>query len=349
MQKRVAGPDAVRALAIVCVIGGHFFINTGFNQTDFASAGMFILSMVQTFTLIGVPLFLMLTGYLNINKTQPSRKYFRGIWRVLIAYLFFSVVTILFRKYWLGHEKTMLQWVLEITSFSAIPYAWYIEMWIGLFLLTPFLSRLWHAIESKHQHLILIAILFVCAALPDFTNRYGLHLLPGYWTTAAYPLLSFFIGAYIRTYQPKFSTSRLLALIVALCLFNPVLSMILAYGKPMLHLHGGPGGIVSIPIAVCTFMMFYQREIRNLIAKATITKISLLSLDMYLVAYLVDQLLYPVWQTLGMNQQKYAVYYIPVIASLVITGFVLAYVKDKALKIAGNLKPKKIPVITRQI
>lgn len=298
--------------------------------------------MVQTFTLIGVPLFLMLTGYLNINKTQPSRKYFRGIWRVLIAYLFFSIITILFRKYWLGQEKSMLQWMLEITSFSAIPYAWYIEMWIGLFLLTPFLSRLWHAIDNKRQRQILIVILFVCAALPDFTNRYGLHLLPGYWTAAAYPLLTFYIGAYLRTYQPRIAATRLVAVIVALCLVNPVLSMLLAYGKPMLHLHGGPGGIISIPVAVCTFMLFYQCDIRNRTAKATITKISLLSLDMYLVAYMADQLLYPVWQTLGMNEQNYAVYYIPVIASLVITGFVIAYAKDKTFKFAESLKPKKI-------
>ena len=59
---------------------------------------LFLLGMLQTFTLIGVPLFLMLTGYLNINKTDVNRKYYKGIWRVLIAYLVFSVLTIAVRE-----------------------------------------------------------------------------------------------------------------------------------------------------------------------------------------------------------------------------------------------------------
>lgn len=78
----------------------------------------------------------MLTGYLNANKA-PSRKYYKGCIRVLFAYLLFSFITILFRKYYLSEDLSWTQWILKILDYSAIPYAWYIEMWIGLFLLTP--------------------------------------------------------------------------------------------------------------------------------------------------------------------------------------------------------------------
>lgn len=262
--------------------------------------------MSQTFTAIGVPLFLMLTGYLNLNKTDPSCKYYRGIWRVLIAYLFFSAVTILFRQYYLNQEKSIIQWCHAIAYFGAIPYSWYIEMWIGLFLLTPFLNKLWHAIDTKRQHQLLIVTLFFCSSIPYFTNRYGYHLLPGYWIKAAYPLLCFYIGAYIRTYQPKFRSINLIGIITALCLFNPVASMIIAYGKPMMHLQGGPEGIVSIPIAVCTFLLFYRTDISNAPVRTLITKISLLSLDMYLVAYIFDQWFYPIWKDLVGSTQSEA-------------------------------------------
>lgn len=285
--------------------------------------------MLQTFTAIGVPLFLMLTGYLNLNKIELSKKYYRSIWRVLAAYLFFSVATIVFRKYFLGHEKSVVQWVLQITSFSAIPYGWYIEMWIGLFLFTPFLNRLWHSLKSRRNHQILIVTLFCCASLPDFTNRYGLYLLPAYWASAAYPVLAFYIGAYVRTYRPVCRPMLLMGIITALCLFNPILSLIVANGKPMMHLQGGPAGIISIPIAVCTFLLFYRIDIKNRPIRSLITKISLLSLDMYLVAYLFDQWFYPIWKEMvGTTQIGLASWYLPIILSLVVGTLFAAQAKE---------------------
>lgn len=162
---------------------------------------MFALGMGQTLFTTNVCLFMMLTGYLNINK-KPCKSYYKGGIRVLVSYLLFSVLTIAFRKYYLGEGLSWGQWLMKITDFSAIPYGWYIEMWIGLFLLTPFLNILWRGVDGKRNRLLLIATLFVMTALPDFTNRYGMYLSPGYWRTAAYPLLYFFLGCYVREYQP---------------------------------------------------------------------------------------------------------------------------------------------------
>ena len=321
---RIAGLDILRALAIVCVIGGHWQLNTDFKQTPFDNPMMFVMGMLLSFAFIGVPLFLMLTGYLNINKTTPDKKYYKGIWRVLIAYAFFSVVTILFRKYYLGHDKSTFQWIHSILSFEAIPYAWYIEMWIGLFLLTHFLNKLWHAIENKRQRQILIGVLFACTSLPDFTNRYGMHLLPEYWMKAAYPLLCFFIGTYLRTYQPTFKKIYLIGIITALCMFNPITSVLFAPGQPMAYLGGSPNGIITIPIAVCTFLLFYKSNIANKPIKSLTTKISLLTLNMYLCAYLFVHLIYPIWkENIGDLQSELVPLYIPIILSLLIGTFIM--------------------------
>lgn len=325
----MCGLDILRALAIVYVIGGHYFINTDFNNAPFNTPLLFLLGMVQTFTMIGVPIFLILTGYLNLSKTDPSKKYYKGIWRVLFAYLFFSVVTILFRKYYLGDEKSVFQWVHSIFSYDAIPYSWYIEMWIGLFLLTPFLNKLWNAIPNKKERCVLILILFIMASLLDFTNRYGLHLLPEYWKDACYPLLAFYIGTWLRSYQPTYKPIILIGIITALCLFNPIASSIVAHGKPMMHLQGSPMGIVSIPLSICVFLLFYKTDIKNRPMRSLITKISLLSLDMYLVAYLFDQWFYPIWkQYLGSTQQELAPFYLLIILSLVMGTFLTAWAKD---------------------
>lgn len=349
-KARIAGLDLVRALAIVCVIGGHYFINTDFNSTPFNSPILFVLGMLQTFSLIGVPLFLMLTGYLNLNKTEISRQYYKGATRVLIAYIVFSVITILVRECYFDEHKSLIKWILDITSFDAIGYAWYIELWIGLFLLTPFLNKLWHAIESKRQRQVLIITLFVCASLPDFTNRYGVSLLPEYWRAAAYPLLAFYLGAYIRSYQPKFKAMHLVAIVTALCLFNPVTSLVVAHGKPMMHLHGGPMGIVAMPLAVCVFMLFYQTDIRSMPVKSLITKVSLLSLEMYLVAYIADRIIYPLWfEALGDSQATLAPLYVPIVLSLVAATFLTAWVYDILRSLLAKTSATLRPGASREV
>ena len=78
----------------------------------FTGISMFLQGMMIPVFTVGVPLFMMLTGYLNIHKT-PTKKYYKGMIRVLVAYLFFSVVTIAFRKYYLGEELSIVQWILK--------------------------------------------------------------------------------------------------------------------------------------------------------------------------------------------------------------------------------------------
>lgn len=120
---RLAGLDIIRCFAIFSVIAGHFFVlNTPFRETIFDASGMFVQGLVYLlFCSTGVPLFIMMTGYLNAHKVECNRKYYKGMGRVLISYLLFSVITILFRKYYLYEDLTWIQWGLKILDFSAIP------------------------------------------------------------------------------------------------------------------------------------------------------------------------------------------------------------------------------------
>ena len=86
-MKRVIGLDCVRAIAISFVILGHFMWHTHLSRTPLVGLGIFI---------TGVPLFLLLTGYLNTEK-EYSFSYLVRIKKVLIPYLFFSVLTIFYR------------------------------------------------------------------------------------------------------------------------------------------------------------------------------------------------------------------------------------------------------------
>lgn len=141
---RNIGLDIIRCIAILFVISCHFFLlNTSLREVPFHGISLFIQATVLSLCLTAVPLFVILTGYLNINK-QCSWKYYKNIKKVLFSYILFSIITILFRKYYLNETLSWVEWGLKILDFSAIPYGWYIEMWIGLYLLTPFLNILYN-------------------------------------------------------------------------------------------------------------------------------------------------------------------------------------------------------------
>ncbi len=329
---RVAGLDIIRSLAIFSVIAGHFFVlNTPFRETVF-DASLFPQGWAYLlFNATGVPLFIMLTGYLNARKVECDRKYYKGMVRVLVSYLLFSVIAILFRKYCLHEDGSWIQWGLKILSFSAIPYAWYIEMWIGLYVLTPFLNRLYLAIPTQRQKQILLVTLFALTALPDLLNRYGLHLVPGFWQSV-YPLTFFFIGRYIREYQPTFGRGgRLLAVaaIVAICAINPVFNVLFVKEHPMIQIVGGSAGVFGTAVAVLVFLLLYKVDIKSSQAKSALARISMLSLDMYLCCYIFDRLIYPYFlDRYYITQSQFGKYFFVIVPPVFLVSLLAAQVKD---------------------
>ena len=335
-QTRIIGLDLIRSFAILFVISGHFWLNTPFKNTIFEGTALFIQSIFRMFFGIGVPLFLLLTGYLNTNKTI-SKRYYKGCIRVLVAYLFFSIITILFRKYYLHEDLSWLKWILKIFDFSAIPYAWYIEMWIGLFLLIPFLNMMYKAIPTQRQKQILILTLYVMTALPDLFNRYGLHLVPGFWASC-YPLTFFFAGSYIHEYRPRVDSWKLWLTMLLLCMINPVFNVLFVHNHTLIQVAGGPWGVFGTVVAIAFFLLFYQTDFRSPVLRKSLTKISLLSLDMYLCCCIFDALVYPYFmERYFVNQSQFGIYFFIIVPILFAGSFVMAWVKDtlfRWLKIA---------------
>lgn len=330
---RLAGLDIIRCFAIFSVIAGHFFVlNTPFRETIFDASGMFVQGLVYLlFCSTGVPLFIMMTGYLNAHKVECNRKYYKGMGRVLISYLLFSIITILFRKYGLNEEFSLRHAIGTILRFNAIPYGWYIEMWIGLYLLTPFLNLLYQAIPTQKQKLVLLVTLYILTALPDLLNRYGLHLVPGFWQSV-FPLTYFFIGRYIREYEPELEGKKIVVAIIAIlaiCAINPIFTMLFVKGHTMIQIAGGSKGGGGTIVAVLTFILLYKIDIRNVWTKKALTRISLLSLDMYLCCYIFDKIFYPYFiDRYFVDQAQFGIYFFVIVPLVFVASLLTAQVKE---------------------
>lgn len=326
LKQRSAGLDIARVLAILFVIAGHFFLNTPAHDAIFQGPSMFLQGMGRTLFLTNVPLFLILTGYLNLNK-RVNRKYYKGMIAVILSYLFISLITILFREHYLGEHLSVIQWVLKITDFSAISYAWYIEMWIGLFLLTPFLNILWKNIETRrHKHILLLTLYLLCA-LPDLFNRYGVHLVPGYWEII-YPCAFYYIGTYLREYQPDISKWKLSAFILGCCLINPVFNALFVRNHSMIQLIGDGNGVIGMPLAAAVFLLVYNINVNARWVRKILQSVSQVSLDMYLASYMFDVAVYGYFMSRHyVNQSQFGVWFFLIVPLVFICSYIFAFLK----------------------
>lgn len=322
-KPRIAGLDIVRCTAIFTVVGGHFFLNTAFLQENFGGFSMFLQAVVRQVMCVGVPLFLMLTGYLNAGKTL-SRSYYMGYVRVLSAYLVYSILTICFREYYLGDHHTPMQWAHAVLRFDAIPYAWYIEMWIGLFALTPFLNVLYRGLTSKRHKQALILTLVMLSLMATFCNRYGMKVWPASWDKV-FPLAYFFLGSYIREYQPRLRLRTGLAVILGIALLNPLFNVLLVHDRPMVQPFGGTDTPLCFVMSLCVFLLLYQRDVDSTFLKKALAKVSLLSLDMYLVSYLFDALFYPIFKTrYFVSQAQFGLWWLVLVPLVLVCSFALS-------------------------
>ncbi len=323
-SKRICGLDLIRVCAIFFVIAGHFFsLNTSFKDVPFEGVSMYIQGMLaELFT--GVPLFYMLTGYLNINKTV-SKKYYKGMVRVIVSYIIFSLITIAFRKFYLHDELAWGSLLMMIFNYSAIPYAWFVEMWIGLALLTPFLNYLYKAIPTRRDKLIGIFTLFILTALPNFLNRYGMYIAPGYWGDACFPLMFFFFGAFIREYQPVINWKWGVAIILGIISVTPLFNVLFLDGHDVVDITGDSRGVFSTWVTVIIFLLLYRKDVRDGVLKKFITHCSKVSYEMYLCCFMFDQIYYPLFKNRFFeSQSQFLVFFLVLVPLVFLSSYIIA-------------------------
>lgn len=321
---RSSGLDIVRSIACITVIASHFFIYTDLYETKFEGLSLFLQGMLCSIA-VGSDLYMILTGFLCSNKVYGKKFYLSGV-KVLVSYVFFSVLTIIVNIYIFHTDMTWQSGLLGILSFSTIPYAWYIEMWIGLFMMAPFLNIWYKALPDKKMKLILIGILISLSAFPDFFNRYERYYVPEFWEFI-YPLAFYFIGCFIKEYRPIVSNALLIGLILVVSAISPVATIIMGK-QTFLPFIGSRCGFFMASIALSIFLLFYNRTIKHKHIAKAFKAISLRSLDIFLCSALLDFYIYPLFKKLYfVNQTQFGIYYFVIVPLIFIVCYLIATIK----------------------
>ena len=339
-SSRIIGADIIRTIAIICVIGGHFFtVNTPYNACQECDWSLFTQGFLKTFmSHVGVPFFLMLSGYLCVYKTC-STKYYKGIVKVIVPYVVISCIT------WatLYNNHTIKDLIRGILGFSTINYAWYVEMYIGLFLLIPFINIVVQQVYKDGKSWYLIATLLFLTALPPLLNRADIKLVPGFWMMT-FPLTFYFFGALVRLHQPHLKKKLLWLLVVfAITCLTPVSKYLLLWviGQDI-SITGSYYSIINTIPTVILFVLLYDIENVNRIVTKVSSTTALYAFEIFLWSYLFDRLVYPFFiSRFYNNQSDFIVWFVPIVLIVFLLSLVSAIIYKSVFKLIERIRISK--------
>lgn len=244
------------------------------------------------------------------NKTL-SKKYYVGICNTLKVYIIAKICCLLFQKSYLKMQIGIKNGLFSVLGISGVDYSWYVEMYIGLFLLIPFLNILYRGIDSQKKKIVFIITLLICTTVPTIFNIFDWNtigfwrqpsisteyqmLFPDWWLNI-YPLTYYFIGAYLREYDLKISIRRnLLLLVFGVVLFSTFNYYRSYNGTFEWGIYNDWGGFENVIDSVLLFVVLLHIKTEKIPMgiKSMIVKISELSFGVYLLSYIADQIIYP--------------------------------------------------------
>ena len=282
------GLDVVRIIAIFLVILVHSTSFYGFNKDNLNTFTYIIIAFFRYISFACVPLFLLLSGYLCIYK-KPTLKYYIKIIKIIIEFLFCALLVALFNWIVLGNQYTFGYLITEMFRFNFPSYSWYIKMYIGLFLLIPFLNCILNSL-SKKQAIGFIVVLILIFSQPFVTS---------YWQIA-YPIMYYFIGGFFRKWP--ININKIVAVIV---LFVTCLIQVLFYEFPFPYRYSveNHNNIGCLIISVMIFTLFYSHKIclsskgKIVLSKMTRT-IANASMSTFLISQIFESLTYRLFNNL---------------------------------------------------
>lgn len=311
LENRKSSMDIIRITALFTVISLHYLLYNGFYSTTVEGAGMYIMCFMRTLFSICVPLFILLTGYLMCKKTL-SRKYYKGITKTLIIYVLASIACMIFKAVKGNFTLTLNNIFFGILDFTGANYSWYIEMYIGLFLLIPFLNLIYNNLKSKRQKQALVLTLIVLTVLPTMLNIFNFDstswwlnptssdeyqkLIPYSWGSI-YPITYYFTGAYIREFGVNIKTRTLLIIFVICVFLFSSFNIYRCHGTTFITgTYIQRGGCEPYTLSVLVFILLSRIKANNLPIKGrkALKFISDTVLGAYLVSYIFDNIVYPI-------------------------------------------------------
>lgn len=327
-SKRNINIDIIKVVSLLLVIGVHFFLYTGYYSINYSITNS-IFIVLRNICMACVPLFIIVTGYLNRNKVW-SKKYYLNIGRVYLLYsLAMFILTLVDNKYVINTTlfKTAL---INILNYKY--YGWYITMYVGLMLLTPIINLAFKNIDESMRNYavinIILAISIPVTLVDLFSNvRYSIlaHILPNWWYYT-WPLMYYIIGvvfSYNKNLIKDFFSNSKILFWITLIISTVSYWWLNIHWESTLHVN-----VFIVIITTCIFSWLLNLDINvNSKLRSAIIFVSNNTLLAYLLSYIVDNITYPFVNQITNMNIRFSLFPIVVILNFILTILLVIIVR----------------------
>lgn len=341
-KQRNPAIDIIRCFAFFFVVSVHFFLNNGYYNEIVSGPRMFIMTVMRSFFMICVPLFMVLSGYLMCNKVINKSFYKKLIYTVSI-YILSSLCCVLYKILILKQEFTAGTFIKGFFNYSNAPYSWYVEMYIGLFLLCPFLNLVYNNLKGKKEKQLLLFTFLLLTAIPQVINIFipnidwfltpttssdYFKILPTYWVSI-YPITYYFIGCYLKEFKLKISCKVIALLSVLVFLINGAFNFYRSYNTTFIWGKWQEYSSFLIVIQTVLFFAFFDKlNYPEFVTKASkaLSKISEFCFGAYLLSWIFDDIFYKILDKIVPDMPMRLNYYILIVPVVFICSISLSFI-----------------------
>lgn len=292
--------ELLRVIACFLVLVNHttsnIFLPIKACGTWFAALAYFFASK------IAVPLFLMIAGYLMLDKQYSYRKVLKSFGRILVCLVLFSAGYYLYYySQWYYEEISLGAFFTKLLNEPITNAYWYLYLYLGMLLMLPFLQKMVANMDRKDFHaFFLIYALLVYgplvlknyAPLLELSSYFSLPLMES-------TLCMLMLGCYMKRYATPAKSLR------RLCWILPVVAVAINVGLTYLEylrtddylFYDGGNHLTTLVATVSVFYLAMTAQY-NGFAKRWIPFLGDLTFGIYLLGDFFILLLKPVYESL---------------------------------------------------
>ena len=276
-SKREYSFDILRVVAMVMVITIHVS-NVYSRSFGIISNKSFFISLVfNTFSRVSVPIFLMISGALLLNREFNLKKYLKRLFKFIVLIIVWDIIYLVWEYLYLGVTYNNL-YKLIFEPYRA--HLWFLYTILILYAIQPILRKLLLKSNSIIKTILLIMwILFSTGSMIS-------HTLAQYFTLFSY--IGFFVlGKYLYDYVKSKDLRKYNILLIITMIICFTISIILNYKSSIKYnMFYNLYFAYRTPFIIVSSFAFYTLIISNYIKddlNKIIMKLSDLSLGVYLI------------------------------------------------------------------
>ena len=323
-SERFANIDLIRCIALYFIPSIHFFMHTGFYNLPVNSNLMYIMTVVRTMSMMCIPLFLLITGFLMSKKTF-GRGNFKGLIRILSIFFIYKVFVFIYKAIVRNNVLGPIDFIIDLSSSSE--YSWYVGIYIWLYTIIPLLNIIFKKCGEKWQKQALVLAAIGVIILPTYANYYH-KSMPDVFVSL-YPIAYYYIGAYIREYNTKDKKYQCLALFVLSLLLSSIINILVSYNKNLVfNAMNDWGGFENALTSTFLFLFLTKLNLGKAPAavKSLLKIVANLSFGAYLSTWFFDDYFYVAFNAIISDVPAKMKYYIIAVPCIFIGALIVSAV-----------------------